>query len=160
MQVRRATQSAPCRYYPSTALVRLSGQVGDLNVIPRAPRVDEQVRWVSGRRAKEGYPTRQEELGDPMSMEICLSILRAVYEADGRIEILLPDTGPMTEGGVIEYSAWTRWHSEDAYRPQTITPVRWGALGTRLKSHGMEDVWTALRVPADLPRASMLLGVG
>jgi hypothetical protein len=137
-------------YLRAVAFGRLIAREGHAPIVPGAT-----VAMVT-----EGYPTRQEELGDPMPMEICLSILRAVYEADGRIEILLPDTGPMTEGCVIEYSAWTRWHSEDAYRPQTITPVRWGALGTRLKSHGMEDVWTTLRVPADLPRASMLLGVG
>jgi hypothetical protein len=137
-------------YLRAVAFGRLIAREGHAPIVPGAT-----VAMVT-----EGYPTRQEELGDPMPMEICLSILRAVYEADGRIEILLPDTGPMSEGCVIEYSAWTRWHSEDAYRPQTITPVRWGALGTRLKAHGMEDVWAALRVPADLPRASMLLGVG
>jgi hypothetical protein len=84
------------------------------------------------------------------------------FTVPAKVDVLLveDDTGSMSEGCVIEYSAWTRWHSEDAYRPQTITPVRWGALGTRLKAHGMEDVWAALRVPADLPRASMLLGVG
>lgn len=137
-------------YLRAVAFGRLLAREGHAPIVPGAT-----VAMVT-----EGYPTRQEELGDPAPMEICLSILRAVYEADGRIEILLPDTGPMTEGCVIEHSAWIRWHTEDGYRPMAITPVRWGALGSRLKAHGMEDVWTALRVPADLPRASMLLGVG
>jgi hypothetical protein len=136
-------------YLRAVAFGRLLAREGHAPIVPGAT-----VAMVT-----EGYPTRQEELGDPMPMEICLSILRAVYEADGRIEILLPDTGPMTEGCVIEVNAWIRWHVEDGYKAQVITPVRWVALGERMKAHGLEEVWTALRSPADLPRAAKVLGV-
>ena len=107
----------------------------------------------------EGYPLMQEPFGDPTPMEICLTHLRSIYDSDSKMEVLLPDTGPMTEGCVIEVNAWIRWHVEDGYKAQVITPVRWVALGERMKSHGLEDVWTALRSPVDLPRAAKVLGV-
>jgi hypothetical protein len=54
----------------------------------------------------EGYPVHQEPFGDPTPMEICLTHLRSVYDADGKMEVLLPDTGPMTEGAVVFHSGW------------------------------------------------------
>ena len=107
----------------------------------------------------EGYPLMQEPFGDPTPMEICLSHLEAVYEADGKLVVLLPDIGPMTEGCVIEVNEWQKFLIRDKYKKSEPVNLRWVALGERMKAHGLEEVWTALRSPADLPRAAKVLGV-
>lgn len=99
--------------------------------------------------ALEGFPDAPASAYDLNPMACCLSILRAVYVAGGRLWLLERADHGLSAGCAQELDAWRRWLSlEGGTRQQVPAQIRWEDLDHgRVEAAGLRPVWSLLSGP-------------
>ncbi len=119
----------------AVVLARLAAAEGMAPVVP--------LLTVAG--ALEGFPLAAPATHDPRPMECCLSLLRAVHVAGGRLWLLERAEGGLSAGCSQELGAWRRWMAlEGCTRQQEPVSVVWGDLGERMCIAHLGEAWGLL----------------